>query len=314
VIARLQVPADLRWDDVRVFLALHRERSLSAAGARIGLDGSTLSRRLVALEGELEARLFDRTREGLVPTAAAEMLLPAAEEMEAAHARFARAASGFEREIEGTVRLSVPPGFAELFVRRTLARLYADHPRLRIELDVSLRVLDLTRREADLAVRTVRPVSGELVIVKLETSVWTPMTALSRATRGAPVRRWDEVPWIAWTDELSGIPPERWRRKHAASAVSVLRTSDLVTQAAAVEAGLGVALLPASYAHVSAVRPLRYARALEPSASELPSNELWLVGHSALRSVPRVSAVWDLLVADFQNAGRGAPARRRRAR
>src|ERR1700722_16079994 len=123
MVASLQVDTVTRWDDVRLFLALYREQSLAGAGARVGLDGSTLSRRLAALEEGLAARLFDRTREGLVPPAAADLLLPAAEEMEAAHVRFARDASGLEREAEGVVRLSVPPGVADAFLAPVLARL-----------------------------------------------------------------------------------------------------------------------------------------------------------------------------------------------
>src|SRR3954466_4612109 len=97
MVAKTQVSLDGRWDDVRLFLALYRRHTLAAAAALVGLDASTLSRRLVALEEALGSALFDRTREGLLPTQAAELLLPAAEEMAAAHARFAHEASGFER-------------------------------------------------------------------------------------------------------------------------------------------------------------------------------------------------------------------------
>ena len=296
----MQAEPGMRWDDVRLFLALHRERNLSAAGARVGLDASTLSRRLGAIEEALAARLFDRTRDGLVATAAADLLLPAAEEMEAAHARFARDASRFEREAEGVVRVSVPPGVADAFIGPGLARLHAKHPRIRIELDASVRLLDLTRREADVAIRTIRPQSGELVILKLGASVWTPMTASAKAKRRAPVADWNDVDWIAWGEDLAAIPPARWLAKHAPRTEPVLRTSHMAAQVAAVEAGLGVALLPLAYARVSAVAPLGHATSLDASVKELPLNETWLVGHRALRGVPRVAAVWDFLVEEFR--------------
>jgi DNA-binding transcriptional LysR family regulator len=300
MVASLQADSDARWDDVRLFLALHRERSLAGAGARVGLDPSTLSRRLVALEETLAAHLFDRTRDGLVPTAAADLLLPAAEEMESAHVRFAREASGFEREAEGVVRLSVPPGVADAFIGPALVRLRARHPRIRLELDASVRVLDLTRREADLAVRMVRPQSGELVMLKVGESRWTPMVARANGTKGPPVKRWMDVPWIAWGEDLSAIPPARWLAKHAPRAEPVLRTSHIATQVAAVEAGLGAALLPLAYMRVSAIAPLRHTKALHASAEELPFNETWVVGHRALRGVPRVAAVWDFLVEELR--------------
>jgi len=311
MIASTQADTPARWDDVRLFLALHRERSLAGAGARVGLDASTLSRRLAALEDSLAARLFDRTRDGLVPTAAAELLLPAAEEMESAHVRFARDASGFEREVEGVVRLSVPPGMADAFVGPALVRLHAKHPRIRVELDASVRLLDLTRREADLAVRTIRPQSGELVMRRLAASPWTPMVASARAAELGPVKLWSDVDWIAWGDDLAGIPPARWLAKHAPRVEPVLRTSHIATQVAAVESGLGAALLPASYARVADVAPLRHGKALKASVDELPENESWLVGHRALRGVPRIAAVWDFLVEEFQRGD--ARATRRRA-
>ena len=138
MVASAQGSDEPRWEDVRLFLALHRERTLAAAAKAVGLDASTLSRRLAALEEALGTRLFDRTREGLVPTAGAELLLGAAEEMAQAHARFSRDASSFERAAEGTVRLSVPPGLAESFVGPSLGRLRRTHPHIQIELDVSL--------------------------------------------------------------------------------------------------------------------------------------------------------------------------------
>src|SRR5262249_27331767 len=116
---RSEAPApldSLRWEDVRIFLALMRGGALGPAAQRLDIAAPPASRRLGALEEMLAARLFDRSREGLRPTAAAERLLPAAESMEAAAHTFARDASGFEREVEGRVRVSAPPGLAEVFL------------------------------------------------------------------------------------------------------------------------------------------------------------------------------------------------------
>ena len=96
----------LRWDDVRLFLAVHRERGLAGAARRLGVDGSTTSRRLAAFEAALGVRLFDRTAGGLLPTEAAERILPAAEETEAGFFRFAASVQGLEQRVEGVVRLA----------------------------------------------------------------------------------------------------------------------------------------------------------------------------------------------------------------
>ncbi len=302
-----------RWEEVRLFLALYRKRTLAGAGAEVGLDASTLSRRLAALEESLATRLFDRTREGLAPTAGAELLLPAAEEMAAAHARFLRSASGFERVAEGTVRLSVPPGLAEAFVVPALVRLQAKHPRIQVELDVSIRFVDLTRREADLALRTRLPQAGELVSVKLGERAWMPLLARFEREHAKPIHAWSELRWIAWGDDMQDFAPARWVRKHVPRTSIVLSTSHLSTQLEAVAAGVGVALLPPAVARLSKVAPVRHTRALAASIAELPTNETWLVGHRALRGVPRVAAVWSFLVEEFARFEPNRSAKRRLA-
>jgi DNA-binding transcriptional LysR family regulator len=288
-----------RWEEVRLFLALYRRRTLAAAGSEVGLDASTLSRRLSALEGSLGTRLFERTREGLAPTAGAELLLPAAEEMAAAHARFVLGASGFERVAEGTVRLSVPPGLAEAFVVPALLRLHAKHPHLHVDLDVSTRFVELTRREADLALRTRLPRAGDLVSVRLGERTWLPLVARAERGPGKPIKAWSELRWIGWGDDVPELPPARWLEKHVPRSSIVLSTSHLSTQLQAVAAGVGVALLPPALARLSKVAPVRHTRALAPSVAELPTTETWLVGHRALREVPRVAAVWSFLVEEF---------------
>ena len=295
----MQARPSIRWEEVRLFLALYRARTLAGAGAAVELDASTLSRRLAALEESLGTGLFDRTRDGLVPTEGAELLLPAAEEMAAAHARFLHDVSAFERVTEGVVRLSAPPGLAESFVGPALVRLRKRHPRIQIELDASIRFTDLTRREADLAIRTRRPQVGDLVSVKIGERRWTPMVARARAKRRAPANDWSKLAWIAWADDMQGFPPARWLARYVPRSSIVLSTSHFSTQVAAVEAGLGVALLPPVYTRLAVVAPLSYAPALAGSVDELPVSETWLVGHRALRSVPRVAAVWEFLVEEF---------------
>ncbi|WP_437971399.1 LysR family transcriptional regulator [Sorangium sp. So ce260] len=299
--ARSQGLGDARWDDVRIFLAIHRHGSLGQAGARLGLDTSTVSRRLTALEASLGARLFDRTREGLVPTRIAELVLPAAEAMEAAHRRLARDASGAEADAEGVVRLSVAPGFADSFVVPTLVRLRARHPGIRIELDASVRVLDLTRHEADLALRSVRPEGADLVVTKLGSARWVAAGSEQLAKDAGRVEAWDAVPWITWDRDLASFPPARWLARHAPGADIALRTSFFLSQITAAELGLGALLIPEVYLRVHALTPLRFASALEASAAEWPSDDLWLVGHRALRDVPRVSAVWSFLVEELRS-------------
>lgn len=292
----------MRWDDVRVLLALHRAGNLSAAGLRLGLDASTASRRLAALEAALGARLFDRTREGLVPTSAAERLLPAAEEAEAGMLRLASAVDGLERSIEGVVRIATFPGLSDNFLAPIFARLLARHPGLRLELEVGTAVADLTRGEADLAIRSIRPRTGDLVMTRLLTSRWLLMASPERADAIGKLARWDAVPWVDWGVDLAHIPPARWLATHAPGVRPVLRTSAPGALLAAVEHDLGVGLVTEHYTAVRRIVPVRLASALEADAAEWPVDELWLVGHRALREVPRVAAVWAFLVEELAGA------------
>lgn len=296
----------IRWDDLELFLALARGRSLSSAGARLGVDPSTVSRRLAALERALGLRLFDRTPEGLAPTAYAERLFPEAEAMEASAARFVAGAEGFERTVEGRVRLSAPPGLVDAFVVPALEPIVRAHPALVVELDARNAVVDLTRREADLALRTVRPVGAELVQRRIfvTRSVLAGSPAYVRAL--GRLESFREVRFVGWSEELAHLPQARWLRTHAAAGRLALVTSSMTAQLAALKLGLGVTLVPRPYLASHGLAEVSMKRALASSIAALPEDELWLVTHRALRSVPRVDAVWRGLEAFFTSAARAA--------
>jgi DNA-binding transcriptional LysR family regulator len=285
----------LDWEQIRLFLAIARERSLAGAAARLGLDVSTVSRRLDRLEERIGAPLFDRSREGTGPTALAEQLVAHAEEMELSAARFASAGAQVETEAEGTVRLTVPPGIADVFVAPRLAELHRRHPRLVVELDASVSYADLTRREADLAIRSTRPASGDLVTQKLVTVRAAPMASPDYAREIGRLKRLEDARWIAWGHDLAHLPDAAWLRQYGAGIAPVFRTNHIASQLAAAAAGLGVVVAAAPFAQVGLV-PIAHARSLDEVWDALPSGSLWLVGHRALRHVPRIAAVWDFMV------------------
>jgi DNA-binding transcriptional LysR family regulator len=298
--AKSQDQTGLRWEDVPVFLAAYRHKSLGAAAERLRLDTSTVSRRLAALEAALALRLFERSREGLQATAAAERIYPAAEGIEAGYARLVREASGVESSAEGVVRLSVAPGMAEVFIAPLLPGLRAKHPRLDVELDASVSPRDLTRHEADLALRSVEPRGAELLVTKLLTARWVAAGSPSSVEALGRLVAWADAPWIAWDRDLAGFGPSRWLISHAPRAQIPLRTSHFASQLAAARAGLGIALVPEPYLAPAALVPVRYAPVLAASAAEWPVDSLWLVGHRALRDVPRISATWGYLASEIR--------------
>ncbi|MEO8704119.1 MAG: LysR family transcriptional regulator [Kofleriaceae bacterium] len=288
----------MRWDDVRIFLGIHRHKTLAAAAHHLELDTSTASRRIATLEAALGVRLFDRTREGFSPTRAAEQILAAAETMEAAHARLTRDASELEAAAEGIVRLSTAPGLSSAFIAPLLVKLRKRYPKISIELDSAVRARDLTRHEADLALRSIRSHGADLVTTKLLTARW--VAAASPKLRG-PVDAWTDAPWITWDRDLASFPPARWIAQHGGDIA--LRTSDFPAQLVAAATGLGIVLAPVPYLERSGLVPVRYAAALAKSTETWPSDDLWLVGHRALREVPRVAAVWAFFAEELRLAG-----------
>jgi DNA-binding transcriptional LysR family regulator len=298
--AETQDPAPARWDDTRIFLAAYRHKSLGTAASRLGLDISTVSRRLVALEAALGTPLFDRTREGLLATAAANRVHAAAEAMEASHRRFTREASEVETRAAGVVRLSVAPGMADAFIAPALMRLHAKHPRIELELDTSEQVRDLARREADLAIRSVRPRGAELVTSKLFTGSWLPAGAPELVRKLDRLASWNDAPWITWDHDFPSFPPARWIARHAPRARIVLRTSHMTSQLTAAEHGLGLALVPQPYIPTRKLQLASHARALASSVESCPSGSFWLVAPRVLRDVPRVAAVWSFFTEELR--------------
>lgn len=306
----------LPWDDVRLFLALCRANTIGEAANALGVDASTVSRRLVTMEEALASSLFDRGRDGITATEAAEELMPVAEQIETMMNRFSNAAESLEREAAGLVRITCPPDVAQVVIAPLLGELLREHPALRVALDAGEPLVDLTRREADIALRTVRPERGDLVMTKLRTFRWVLAAAPALARKIGTLRSWAEVPWVGWGQRYLHIPPSRWLATHAHGVEPVVRSDSLTVQFAAVASGVGVALVPEPSLDPYGLVPVKLSAALRGGAAEWPADDLFLVTHRALRHVPRVRVVWDLLVANLSAASRpttltNAPSRRR---
>ena len=296
----------LDWDHARVFLAVARSGQLSGAAARLGLDLSTVSRRLNTSEAELGVHLFERTKDGTTLTAAAEAMIPAAEEAERALAGFLGAADAAETVAEGVVRLTVPPGVADVFVAPLLARFFTHFPSVRVELSATVAYADLTRREADLAIRTSRPSSGDLVVKRVVTTRSVPMTSPAYAAALGRLKKMSDARWIGWDRDLAHLPVARWLSTYGEGLAPVLTTSHFASQIAAAEAGLGVVLASEPFGYVRELVAVRPSRRLGAAWAALPEEGLWVVGHRALRRVPRVAVLWDFLaehLAEPERAG-----------
>nr|WP_317402602.1 LysR family transcriptional regulator [Plesiomonas shigelloides] len=157
----------MNWDDAKIFLALYRERSLRAAARVVGVDQATIGRRIAAMEHGLAATLFLRTSQGYVLTPVGEAVLASAEQMELAAMDFVRAAQGVDNRLVGEVNVATTDTLGIDFLLPALRELHRHHPDIRVILNTSTQVANLTLREADIAIRSVKPTSPDLIIRKL---------------------------------------------------------------------------------------------------------------------------------------------------
>jgi len=178
------------WEDIRTFLAVTRAGTLAAAGRVLGVDYTTVGRRIRALERELGIALFEHARDRYVLTEAAEGLREAAERMEEGALALERRALGADRTLTGLLKVATTDALAQILVLPALQALHERHPDIRIILLTGGARLDITRREADLAVRYVRPEAGGLVsrrIARVAAALYASRDYLAR--RPAPARR-----------------------------------------------------------------------------------------------------------------------------
>jgi DNA-binding transcriptional LysR family regulator len=212
--------------------------------------------------------------------------------------RFTRAAEGLEREVTGLVKITCPPDAAEVAVVPLLPELLRRHPGLRIELDAGEAIRDLGRREADVAIRTVRPLHGDLIVTRLLTVRWILAATAAVAGSLRALRDWADAPWVGTGERLAPSPAARWFDKHVRVEPRV-RSDSLRIQLAMLAAGAGVALVPEQSLEFYGLVPVRIGARLRAAAADWPRADLYLVTHRALRNVPRVRVVWDVLLARF---------------
>ena len=277
---------DLDWDDLRYFAELARTGSLSEAARRLKVDHSTVSRRAASLERSLGVRLFDRLPRGWVLTADGEAVAERVAQLESDIFAFSSFARGRRGALGGTVRVSAPPAFAALFLMPRLGLLRDRHPGIELELIGEQRVANLTRREADLALRIGRPEGATMVARRLPDFGYALMGHRDYVAAVPP----GEWTLLGLDENLQHTSNEQWLRRHAAGRPIALRSNDIVGLLGAVRAGLGVAVLSSYMAELAP------ELVVIDQGHEMLRRELWLVVHADVRRSPAVRAVMDTLI------------------
>ncbi|WP_374337927.1 LysR family transcriptional regulator [Leeia sp.] len=273
----------MQWDDIRYFLALARQGSLSAGARWLNVEHSTVSRRVGQLETTLGLRLFDRLPRGWQLTQEGENLLPQALAMEAAMLSLQRTAH-VQHALSGPVRLSAPPQMLNHILLPLLQPFRLRYPEIQLILLGEQRRARLEQGEADLALRLDEPNTPDLIARSL-CQLGYGLYGLTQWQHAADSER----VFLGFDDSLAGMSLKVWLDTHAADRPFALRSNDLETLFQAARQGLGVALLP----HFLAKRA---PELVHLSASAPADKPLYLLMHPDVRRAPRVRALADYLI------------------
>jgi DNA-binding transcriptional LysR family regulator len=281
----------MNWDDLRIFLAIARAGTLLGAARVLGVNHTTIARRLSSLEAALEADLFVRQTTGTVLTAAGERLLIHAERAEHAVMAASDAAGGGRAGLAGTVRIGAPDGFGTGFLAAQLPALAARHPGLVLELVPVPRSFSLSRREADVAVTMERPREGRLVARKLVDYALGLYAAPAYLDQhGVPATReaLRDHHLVGYVDDLLYSPSLDFRDEILKDWRPSVAVSTAMGQMCAVAAGAGIGVLH-NFMVQSRIDLVRVLPEIGISRA------YWLVLHEDLRATKRVLAVADFI-------------------
>ncbi|ORM73297.1 LysR family transcriptional regulator [Pantoea wallisii] len=276
--------AEYNWDDTRVFLAIARTGTLSGAAEAMEMGVATVSRKLDRLERSLNVPLFSRHQSGYRLTDDGEALLERAEALEYASLAFGEKAK-LQGAVAGLVRLATSDNLATHFVLPSLKKLLDHHPDLRLEVHSGVQSVNLHRRDADMAIRMVRPEAGNLTLKRLGTVGFGVYRAKNYPDDAI------EAEYVNWPEAYRHLPAAQWVTRKLRGRPCRVEANTLAAQVAAVAAGLGLGVLPHFMARTNGLHCVTADIGVE--------QPLWLVMHSDLADSRRVRAVADHLIALF---------------
>jgi DNA-binding transcriptional LysR family regulator len=286
-------PAMFEWSDLRYFLAVARHGSTLAAARVLQTSQSTVQRRLVELERRLGRELVKRHSSGYRLTEFGEEMLPYAERVEHAVLAFEQQKAAIERGEAGIIRLTCPePIMYRIMHSRLLDRFHARHPNFKVEFVMSDKYLDISKGDADVALRSGDTDDDVLVGRKIADSIWAvyaSRTYIERHGRPASVQELKRHPLIGLDPSMAKHRASTWLREVAPDAEVVARVNSILGLVSAAKSGIGVAPLPTALGDAED----DLVRVIEP-VPELTRS--WrLLTHPDLRRTPRISAFFDFI-------------------
>jgi molybdate transport repressor ModE-like protein len=288
----------LNWDDLRHFLAIAREGSIGAAARSLRVNQSTTQRRLQALEQALGCALVERHATGYQLTPQGQILVANVSDVEAAVDAVQRRVASFDKKDVGPIRVTCLVSVGQRLIGSGLLdAFHARHPGMIVELLMEQRVLDLSKGEADIAIRGGTPGPGALVARKIAAPPWgiyASRAFVERYGRPAEPRDIERFLVVELTDEFQNLPAVRWMRSYAPQAKIAVRCANIPGVHLAVRAGAGIAPLPAIYAADDADLVSLFG-----TIPEL-TYPMFLVAHKDIRRRPRVSAFFEFCLRELK--------------
>jgi len=278
----------LDWDDLRVVLTVARQGTLSGAARTLSVTHSTVFRRLGAIEEKVGVRLFERFRDGYSPTPAGETAAATGGRLENEVLTLERRLSGQDLRPSGTVRITTTDTLGTILMRH-LPAMRATHPEIQVEIAISNAMANLTRREAEIAIRPTLEPPEILVgrrVADIAHAIYGSRAYLSRHED----KDLSAHDWIALDDALASTVIGRWIHENLSTAHITCRVDALPALRDAALAGLGLALLPCYLGDRASG-----LRRLTPKALAEPRSALWLLTHEDLRRTARIRATLDFL-------------------
>ncbi|MET0429271.1 MAG: LysR family transcriptional regulator [Microvirga sp.] len=282
---------NLAWDDIRLIKAVADARSLPAAAVQLGVNHSTVFRRLGQIESTLGVPLFERHRTGYVPTPAGEEMIALARRVDDDITAFTRRVAGREIAPTGEVRVTTNDSLLIHLLTPLFADFRRQMPSLRLDVVLANQALNLSKRDADVAVRATDHPPETLVGRRVATIAWALYGRRAEqplpGTAGAPDLFARD--WVSLGDALSGLKAVRFVQEHVAPERIAYRVNTVLGLAEAIEGGLGIGHLPC---FIGDARPdLVRLGPLDPAFAA----DLWLLTHPDLRHSPRIRALLDFL-------------------
>lgn len=280
------------WDDLRLFLAVSRQGSFIGAGRALGIDHTTIGRRITQLEEAVGGRLLDRSPRGVALTEAGQALVAHTERVEAEIFSANATLGGTDGRVSGVVRLATPEAFGTYLTAANAYRLHERHPDLRLELTPESQQVRLANRDTDVAILLNRPPRGPIVARRLVEYRVGLYASRRYVERHGPITHIDQLsrhPFAWYIEEMIDIPELRFLREVSEDARPVFRSTSIAAQHEAVANGLGLGVLHA----FAAQHDDRLVRVLKEEVEV--HRAYWLAIHKDQQRLPRIRAVVEFI-------------------